>query len=184
MSTKVLLRLAPKYPTKLANPERASLNLPSSYPLHQHSDLGIDEAAQLELRLREVKAYEIIGDLKEAIAKKYATINDRRKNVIGQRGSTRASKLIDFQVSTVAKHRDRYRYLRDILLTLGMPEAHPDLQRLADDDCQSTRMFTDKVQLSRYQKGGNTINNKGLSWIWKVGTHHEKHGGEWATESE
>ncbi|KIJ48736.1 hypothetical protein M422DRAFT_247598 [Sphaerobolus stellatus SS14] len=175
---------SPQYPSHLAKPEDVSLHLPSCYPLGQHRTLGLVSAGQLEKKIREVKAYQTIGKIKAGIVKKSANLTARHQHVVGQRAATRATNVINAQVKIIEKYANDYQRIRDSLLALGMPDDHPDLRELKRDDCQSKRMFSHEVRVSKHQKQGKRINDKELSWIWTIGIKHENHGDQWQAETQ
>ncbi|KIJ55943.1 hypothetical protein M422DRAFT_239114 [Sphaerobolus stellatus SS14] len=166
-------------------PEDIPLNLPSSFPLCEHLLLEILEAGQIERKLHEVNAHSAIQQLKDALTKKVANLNACWQHVVEQSAATCAAKLINGQVKVIEKYAENYRRIRDRMLSLGMPEDHPDFKVLRREDCESKRMWAShETHYAKYSRKVKTVNEKGLSWIWLMGKKSETLSGEWRTETQ
>ncbi|KIJ33721.1 hypothetical protein M422DRAFT_264339 [Sphaerobolus stellatus SS14] len=176
---KVLPTIAFSYPHNPALPEDIPLNLPSSFPLHEHLLLEILKAGQIEWKLHEVNAHSAIQQLKDALTKKVANLDACQQHVVGQRAATWAAKLINGQVSVIVKYAENFCRIRDRMLSLGMPEDHPDFKVLHREDCESKRMWAShETHYAKYSRKVKTVNEKGLSWIWLMGKKSETLSGE------
>lgn len=116
------------------NAESIKLWLPSDMTRQEREEGCVDGLQEIETRLRVAQATDALKKIREQMYAKHYLINERNANVVGQRDSTRARKVIERVGDNITHHRNKYRQARLALHRLESPDAYPAFKELKDSD--------------------------------------------------
>ncbi|KDQ05737.1 hypothetical protein BOTBODRAFT_298992 [Botryobasidium botryosum FD-172 SS1] len=139
--------------------------LPSSYTPEELISYDLADVAALERRFREVQAHEALAELRFAIKRRAAGVQQvkSQKGQRGQRARTRMEKRVATLHAYVDLWAEAYRRARRALLSLGMDPADDTFQALKDADYAAKNMGDGWENVSLGE--GKRV----MSWIWTVG---------------
>ncbi|THG98302.1 hypothetical protein EW026_g3863 [Hermanssonia centrifuga] len=133
------------------------IELPSSHHSTIRAHPCIQPAVVIEMELRKNKARGYLDDLRTHLITSYG-LTAKKKEVRGQRRTTRAYGAIRRKWKTIQNSATAYRRARHALLALGMPESDRTFQLLKKQDIKAFTLFTADQQLGDSKKK--------TSWIW------------------
>ncbi|KAL1724763.1 hypothetical protein EV714DRAFT_222510 [Schizophyllum commune] len=116
------------------NAESIKLWLPSDMTRQEREEGCVEGLQDIETRLRVAQATDALKKIREQMYAKHYLINERNANVVGQRDSTRARKVIERVGDHIVHHRNKYRQARSALHRLEAPDAYPAFKELKDSD--------------------------------------------------
>ncbi|KDQ18432.1 hypothetical protein BOTBODRAFT_171279 [Botryobasidium botryosum FD-172 SS1] len=127
--------------------ENIILQLPSDFGATDRTQLGLDALGKCEYDLREGEAYDAIRHLREALKENFISVQFKKKNIHGQKDSTRSHTVLKKMKEDVHQCAQKYRQARAALVSLGLNTASTKLQPLHNRDCY-LRNVTQKRRLS------------------------------------
>ena len=164
------------------NPQGSILGLPSDVDSNRHEELELTDIAQLELKLWEGVAYDIITTLKEQIKFKKCFLAEKAKSVRGVRATTRTNQMTECTQKAMEVNADRYNFVRDRMLRLGMPRDEKRFQPIAKTDLWMIDINAPRTR--RNTKDSKGKGNKSEPWYWRIewssGSSEEKE--SWSVE--
>lgn len=142
------------------DPAKSTLPLPSTLGTAVSRQLGLQELAAAEARLRIGSCFDQIGKLKDALGvRSFLTRHARTQQ--GYNGATRNQDAIRRAEANVKRHGRNYRRSWQALDGLSIPiEQRSGLQDLLASDMTILGQWLEGAQ---YRKGGSK-----LPWIWSV----------------
>lgn len=153
------------------NAEDLPLGLPSRYEEKEREDHGLVELAEMELKMREGEAHELICALKSELRREFMLrrmLGDKKMAVSNVKKVTRQNKKAEASRENIKKLAARYRANRDDMLKLGLSPTDVTFRVLEDTDLN-------------YRNAAQTVQSgqgkKRLGWLWKHGGQGE--GQEW-----
>ena len=155
-----------------------SLLLPSQISAHERTALGFNEAAEVELKLREGQACDALDEVRYLILSYNYNVRLKSGEVHRQYASTQSHKLLEqltLEQRNVVRH---YNEIRGALIRLGMQEDNPQFRPLL-----TTELWA-KNTSSRRKVGDS---HKPDPWFWttiKPGGLSKDEEDEWVVESE
>ncbi len=117
-------------------------------------------AVEIERRLREIEAQDSLDDLRTQLITSYG-LQAKKKDVRGQRRTTRAYGAIQRKWKSIQAAAAAYRRTRTALLALGMSESDPRFRILKKEDVKAFTVFSADQQLGDSKKCVKP------SWIWE-----------------
>ncbi|KDQ05894.1 hypothetical protein BOTBODRAFT_122150 [Botryobasidium botryosum FD-172 SS1] len=115
--------------------ENITLHLPSDFSATDRSRLGLHDLGKYEYDLREGEAYDAIRHLREALKENFISVQFKKKNVRGQKDSTRSHTVLKKMKEDVHQCAQKYRQARAALVSLGLDTVSSKLQPLHDREC-------------------------------------------------
>ncbi|KIJ23837.1 hypothetical protein M422DRAFT_195437 [Sphaerobolus stellatus SS14] len=145
---------------KVIEPENESLYLPSDFqsPV-ERTDFGLEEAGLLEMQLREGEANDALEAIRLAIKQLALDVQYKKKEVTGQKDSTRAHDELKRKCAARNKYVIKYRQAFRAMIRLGMVEGQTPHKELKDSDLRI------KGMTGAGELGEGT---KEESWIWSA----------------
>lgn len=153
--------------------EAAPLWLPSSMGSAERESGCVAALASKELRLRLAQAADSLFNLRQNLRIKSSVYGFKKKNIVGQRNSTRAHALLDRFVDKINRHAEQYRAAYRALLVLDPGGDWEDRfkQLLASHVVPPMGEVEDVVRAKgkrRKKAVERTEGRRELSWIWVV----------------
>jgi hypothetical protein len=149
-------------------PENEKLFLPSDFTESDRERLGLLQSATDERRLLEGSAYDVLHRLRTIIKGLNITRDDKKKNARGQVANTRAKS----NIKDIELQRDlaisEYNFIRNILLSLGVPSDDIQFRPLTLQDTQMKRADIHRQLGDTHRTDGFLWTNTGIS----TGTRH------------
>lgn len=159
-------------------PEKEKLLLPSEFPQHMRSALGLEELTKAEYALREGEAHDSLADVRLAIKTFNFNVAFKIAQIQGQSANTRAQNFLRTLANDRIVAADAYRRARAALVNLGLPEADKTLKPLVNDElwAKNTRDMPKMGESKMVDP-----------WIWTVGRPANlsaQEAQEWSVERE
>lgn len=136
------------------------LSFPSSFTEKERIDLGLQDQAKVEYKLREGQAFDALSSVKDAI-RSLEEINILKKRFThGKSNMTSSSQRRNKAFQLKEYFRKDYSAARRSLLKLGMDANDFNIRRLTDEDLYRP------VLSEGYELGSG---KKKIGWIWSIG---------------
>ena len=163
-------------------PQNSIIGLPSDVDINRHEELELTDIARVELKLWEGVAYDVITTLKEQIKFKKCFLVEKAKSVRGVSGNTRANQMAERAQKAMELTADRYNFVRDRMLRLGMPRDEKRFQHIAKTDLWMIDINAPRTR--RNAKDSKGEGRKSEPWYWRIewsaGSSEEKE--SWSVE--
>ncbi|KAF7371877.1 hypothetical protein MVEN_00044900 [Mycena venus] len=111
-------------------PEDAPLYLPSEIQDNQRSVLRLEALTVVERELRESDAHEALSELRTSIRTFNYNLSIKKTDIHGIEANTRAGKFLQTLSNNIQVAGDKYRRIRNALISLGMAENDSTFQAL------------------------------------------------------
>jgi hypothetical protein len=158
------------------SPEKATLYLPSSYPIGSHQRLGLVCLAETEFRLRVGLAYEALEKLRNALGIRSFFVRRKYEAASGQPMLLRSNEAIERSERQVSKWKETYKRARRAIVNLkGDCDTLKHLKELREEDCITISAWMEehrywitqgeRAEVEAAQDGGGRTP---LPWIWKM----------------
>ncbi|EDQ98448.1 uncharacterized protein LACBIDRAFT_335955 [Laccaria bicolor S238N-H82] len=172
----ITLLLRHDEPELAENPEDQDLGLPSDFDQGDRERLCLDSFAQIEKSLLEGLAHDALAAVREHIKHKKAYLQLKDEVIRNQGANTRAQGILKCAQNLMLTHANRYNFIRERLLLLGLS---------ANDS--TFRPLSTKDDLWMYSfNTSHTRRSEGLEpWYWTmrpVGNATDKEMQEWMLE--
>lgn len=156
------------------NPELMILFLPSSIPLSDLKENGLDYLAKQEMELRKGQANEALEDLRLAIGHKALLFRTQVRSSSSTKQKTRAWDEVKRADAEVNKHRRRYMLARKAMVSLGADEDLLETYKIIQDsDLDVSKDITEENRFGQ--------RNDVMAWFWRIGGQQQP-SGQWMEE--
>lgn len=139
-------------------PESEQLHLPSFYPLQNREIFGIKSLADIELRLRQGQAKDLLDRARASVLAYEQTAKVKSTQLSGQMQLTRSNRLLQSIKDQQKALVEEYSRTRKAMIKLGLADSDKTFQQLSEEH----------FKLVRNTVGDRTIGESRVSdsWIW------------------
>ncbi|QRV98270.1 hypothetical protein RhiJN_26289 [Ceratobasidium sp. AG-Ba] len=146
-----------------ADVEYSELGLPSAYQSSTLIDGNCITAAQAEASLRRLTCDDSLKTVRHLLGAKSLALRYKRKNLTGERATTRAEKLLKDLREQVDKAKRRYSRSRDALLQLDLLGS--DIRIYQELKAEHLKMLSDYLE---NESGAVGQGSREIAWIWRT----------------
>ncbi|KAF8673579.1 hypothetical protein RHS04_07631 [Rhizoctonia solani] len=145
------------------HPEDSELGLPSSYSGSSLIDGGCLQAPKVEARLRRAVCKDALRTIKNLLGAKNFALQHKRKNVVGEKASTRMEVAMQDLQSKVQRAHRRYNRSCAALLRLDLASTDQETYKLLE--LNQLRMLSDYLE-----NVSNSLGQRGhaIPWFWRT----------------
>lgn len=163
-------------PELAENPEDQDLGLPSDFNQGDRERLCLNSFAQIEKSLLEGLAHDALAAVREHIKHKKAYLQLKDEVIRNQGANTRAQAILKRAQNLTLTHANRYNFIRERLLLLGLSPNDSTFRPLSTKD--DLWMYSFNTSRTRRSEGSEP-------WYWTmqpVGNATDKEMQEWMLE--
>lgn len=160
-------------PDGMAHPEDAPLGLPSSYDKKQRKKHGLLGLAQLELKIREGLAHDLISSVKYELRRRYmlqGMLIQKKAAVTSVERVTRQNAKIKTSSARIDQLAEQYRLNRETMIELGMSPNNRTFREMKEGDLT----YKDAAKTAQTGQGYTR-----LGWLWTHESGVEGDDPEW-----
>jgi hypothetical protein len=158
-------------------PEQEGLFPPSQFQSTARAELNLNALANIEYQLREARAYQSLDQLRNAIRVFNSNVAFKKTDIDGTGANTKAQNYLKTLANDIQIAGTAYRWDRECLLLLGLPEDNEALRPLLRHELRG--------KAGTELAAGQTKESD--PWFWRVGRPSnltEREEREWNVESE